>query len=178
MMGVSYQDKSDSRDHNKSFMKPAIPYNVLIDVNSDRKADFEISYKEMQTCDIPSSGGSIIGFIKPLNYNQLLNRYAEGYLFLNNDDTIRTKNNRNSTWSNYGADIITIRRHYQKWDNTWSIISKSSSSKFIAFKHYEGFLWKHSTKIGWLFLELNLKTGEVIVSDFKISRLDELIIKK
>ncbi|MCD4730497.1 MAG: hypothetical protein K8R74_07845 [Bacteroidales bacterium] len=179
MMSVSYQNNDKAGELNKSFLRPVIPDNVLIDINSDRKADFEISYREMQTCDIPSSGGSIIGSIKPLNDNQLLYRYANGYLFLNNKDTIKTKNNSNSTWSNYGADIISIdRRDYNKWDKTWSIISKSNPSNFMAFKHYEGVLWKHSTKIGWLFLEFDINTGEVIVSDFKISRLDELIIKK
>ena len=178
MICVSYQDNNDSGNQNKSFLKPDIPDNVFIDMNSDNKADFKITYRVYQTLDMPSSGGSIIGSIKPLN-GEILYRFPEGCLFLNNNDTIRSNNNSNSSWMNYGtADIISIKRRHHKWDKTWSIISKSNSSKFLAFKISEGLLWRHSIKIGWLLLEFNLNTGDVIVSDFKISRLDELIIKK
>jgi len=178
LMSASYQDNDKAGELNESLYKPDIPDNVLIDINHDGKADFEISYKEIQTCDMPSSGGSIIGFIRSLNDNQLLYSDSQGYLFLNNKDTIKSKRNNNSRWMNYSADIISIKRSYNQWDIRWSVISKSNPSNFLAFKHYEGIIWKHSMKIGWLFLEFDLNTGEIMVSDFKISRLDEFVIRK
>jgi len=171
---ISCEKNNDSDEVNQTSTRPEIPDELIIDVNADNKTDFVISYSELVTADVPSSGGSIIGSINPIDDNQILYRFPDGNLFLEMNDTIRKNDNTNSDWDNYKADIIYINRYnYTMWDTNWTILSKLESDYYLGFKlNTEG-----SEEIGWMHLNLNSKTGEVTVMDKEISTLEELIIQ-
>jgi len=155
-------------------VKPEIPINDSLDFNSDQIFDFVISYKEFATYDEPSSGGSIIGSIRPLNQNQLLYRNNVGHLFLNINDTIRKISNSNSDWNRFSADLISIDRDYQNWDRTWTILSKNTDFYFLAYK----IILNDSERIGWVSLEFDTTNGKMSITDGDSSDKNELIIYK
>ena len=91
--------EKDVVDNELYSVKPEIPLNDSLDVNSDQILDFVVSYKEFATYDEPSSAGSIIGSISPLHQNQLLYRNNVGNLLLNINDTIKKILNSDSDWN-------------------------------------------------------------------------------
>jgi len=168
---ISCEEGKDLTDDN---LKPEIPVNDSIDINSDQIFDFVISYKEFATYDEPSSGGSIIGSINPLNQNQLLYRKNVGYLFLDINDTIRKASNSNSDWNGYSADLVSIDRVNENWNRTWTVISEKTNFYFLAYK----LVVNDSEKIGWICLDFATINGEMFISDGDYSDNDELIIYK
>jgi hypothetical protein len=170
---TSCEKKIDSNEVKQNANRPDIPPTDSIDINSDHVIDFVISYNELATADNPSSGGSIIGSINPLDENQLLYRNLVGNLFLSINDTIRNNNNNNSIWNSFPADLIAISRHYENWDKKWNIISDLTSDYFLAYK----LKTNDSEEIGWILLNFNLESGEVTILDKEISNSEELIIQ-
>ncbi len=149
------------------------PDKYLIDINSDQIIDFEIEYKEYSTDDLHSSGGSIIGSIKPLNQNLLLYRFPDGYLFKENHDTIRKVVNPKLYWNGSGADLISIDRDYEIWDTAWTVLSDKNSNYLLAFKLViDGY-----ENIGWLKLEFDSINGDIFITDGVYTGNDELIIQ-
>ena len=173
MLVVSCERDNDLPENDTISERPGIPGMDSIDVNADNVADFIVSYRELQTLDEPSSGGSIIGSIDPVNENQILYRETDGYLFLDINDTIRKDVNTHSDWVGYDADIISINRHYQNWDNTWRILSGMKNYYFLAYK-----LNSDNSPIGWICLDFNIENGRVSISDGDITTSDEIIISK
>lgn len=154
--------------------KPNIPVNDTIDLNSDKIPDFVISYKERATADIPSSGGSIIGSITPLQQNKLLYRENVGYLFLNITDKIRKTDNTNSSWREFSSDLISIHRSFQNWDSTWTILAEQKPFYFLAYK----LVLQNSEEIGWICLEFNTEKGTISITDSDRTSNNELMINK
>lgn len=165
---------NDSDENFQTLGKPDIPPGDSIDVNADNVFDFVIGYKEFATDDLPSSAGSIIGLVRPLNQNQMLYREQEGYLFLEINDTIRKNFNTNSDWEGFEADLISIDRDYQNWDKTWTILSEEKIYYFLVYK----LALNNSEEIGWLSLEFDKITGVISIKDGDISNNEELIIHK
>jgi hypothetical protein len=165
--------KKDLTIENSSSKKPNIPTGYSIDIDSDNKSDFLVEYKELMTTDIPSSGGSIIGAIRPINDNQILYNNPNGYLFLEINDTIRQENGIMTTWSSFSADLTAIDRQGNIWGNNWKILSSLKSGYFLAYRNI-----KNNNKIGWLQFQVDTLTGEIKVLDKMLSKSDELIIKK
>ena len=173
-MLISCEKNNDSDEVKQTSTKPEIPDEIIIDINTDNKTDFVISYSELATTDLPSSGGSIIGSINPIDDNQILYRFPDGNLFLEMNDTIRKNDNTNSDWDNYQADIISINRYnYTIWDTNWTTLSKLESDYYLGFKINA----ESSEEIGWMHLKLNSKTGEVSLIEKEISTMEELIIQ-
>jgi hypothetical protein len=171
---ISCEKNNDSDEVKQTSIRPKTPDEILIDINTDNKIDFVISYAELATTDVPSSGGSIIGTINPIDDNQILYRFPDGNLFIEMNDTIRKNDNPNSVWGNTQADIISIDRYnFTIWETNWTINSKLESDYYLGFKlNTEG-----SEEIGWMHLNLNTKTGEVTLIDKEISTMEELIIQ-
>jgi hypothetical protein len=170
---VSCEKNKDLPDHDLHPVNLENPDKNLIDINSDQIIDFEIEYKEYSTDDVPSSGGSIIGSVNPLNQNSLLYRPNDGYLFLNNHDTIRKVSGDGLNWFGFGADLISINRHYETWDSTWTVLSDKSSNYILAFK----LVIDDSENIGWLRLEFDTINGDIFITDGIYTHNDELIIQ-
>ena len=170
---LSCENNKDIHDTDLS-KRPEIPINDSLDFNSDQIFDFVISYKEIATDDEPSSGGSIIGSISPLNQNLLLYRSNVGHLFLNINDTIRKVLNTNSVWNGNSADLISIKRDYQNWDRTWTVITENTDYYFLAYK----IVLNDSGTIGWMCLEFDTTNGKISLTDGDITDNDELIIHK
>lgn len=154
--------------------KPNIPVNDTIDVNSDKMPDFVISYRELKTADQPSSGGSIIGSITPMQQNQLLYRANVGSLFLNINDVIRKTNNTNTHWLGFRSDLITIHRNFQNWDSTWTILAEQKPFYFLAYK----LITQNSEEIGWICLKFDTEKGTISITDSDRTSNDELMINK
>ena len=165
--------KKDLTIENSSSKKPNIPTGYSIDIDSDNNSDFLVEYKELMTTDIPSSGGSIIGAIRPINDNQILYHNPNGHLFLEINDTIRQANGIMTTWSSFSADLTAINRRGNIWENNWRILSSLKSGYYLAFRNI-----KTNNKIGWLQLHVDTLSGEIKVIDKMFSTSDELIIKK
>lgn len=165
---------NDSADSDLSSNSPEIPINDSIDVNSDNIIDFVIYYRELATNDELSSGGSIIGAIRPLNQNQLLCSSSGSYIFLDINGTIKKESNYSSDWVGYSADLISIDRDSKKWDRTWTVVTNQLFYNFLAYK----IKVNDSEWIGWICLDFNTETGEISITDRDISDGDELIIQK
>lgn len=150
--------------------RPEVPTGYSIDIDSDSKSDLIVEYKELQTTDVPSSGGSIIGSIRPINEYQLLYFNDVGSLFLKKNDTIKPGNGLMTNWNSFPADLVTIHRHDNKWDNHWKILSGLNTAYFLAFKNDD--------QIGYLQLQIDTLKGEIKVLDKMISTSNELIIKE
>ena len=170
----SCEKNNDLTDDNLYLEKPEIPSNDTIDVNSDQIYDFVISYREFATYDLPSSSGSIIGSVSPLDQNQLLYRDKAGYLFLEINDTIRSVSNSGSGWNGYSADLISIDRDYQNWNKTWTVISDKTNYYFLAYK----LVLNNSEEVGWICLDFDTTNGKMSVTDGDHSDNSELIIEK
>lgn len=175
MLILNACDKNDDTSlGNHNLNRPDIPINDSIDINSDNKIDFVISYKELATNDVQSSGGSIIGSISPIDNNQVLYRSNVGHLFLRVNDTIKKNDNTNSIWGGHTADIVSImRRSYENWDENWIVLSNLSSDYYLGFKLVIG----DSEEIGWFLLDVDTDSGEIIIIYSEISASTELIIK-
>lgn len=174
ILTISCDKSKDLIDNNLYSGKPKIPVNDSLDINSDQIFDFFINYKELATYDEPSSSGSIIGSINPLNQNQLLYRNNVGYIFLDINDTIKKVSNTNSDWNGYSGDLISIDRDYQKWNRTWTIISEQKDYYFVAYK----LILNDSEKIGWISMDFDTINGEMTITDGDYSDNQELIIHK
>ncbi len=171
---ISCEKDKDLVDYQLYSVKPEVPLNDSLDINSDQIFDFVISYKEFATYDEPSSAGSIIGSISPLHQNQLLYRNNVGNLFLNINDTIRKVSNSNSDWNGYSAVLISIGRDYQNWDRTWTILSENTGFYFLAYK----LVLFNSEKIGWICFNFDTTNGKMSITDGDNSNNNELIINK
>ncbi|HET6557117.1 MAG TPA: hypothetical protein VFG54_07355 [Prolixibacteraceae bacterium] len=161
-------------DKDKKTVKPDIPVNDTIDLNSDKIPDFVISYREFATYDLPSSGGSIIGSINPLTQNQLLYRANVGSLFLNINDIIRKANNTNARWQEFRSDLISIHRNFENWDSTWTILADEKPFYFLAYK----LILHDSEEIGWISLKFDTETGIISITDSDRTSNSELRIDK
>lgn len=140
-------------------MEPFQLPKIAFDVDGDNINDFLISYREYASNDEPSSRGSIIGSIHPLNGHELLYHSAGGYLFLNHMDKIHVNAESPVRWFDYGADLIDISREYTVWDDQWKIVSQKDQDYALAFKTHAG----GSTRIGYVTLDFDINTGEVHV---------------
>jgi len=170
---VSCEKNKDLPDHDLHPVNLENPDKNLIDINSDQIIDFAIEYREYSTDDVPSSGGSIIGSVRPLNQNSLLFRPSDGYLFLDNHDTIRKVAGPDMNWFGFGADIVMINRHYETWDSIWTILSDKISKYILAFKlAIDG-----TENIGWLKLEFDTTNGNIFITDGVYTSNDELVIQ-
>ncbi len=171
---LSCEKNNDKSDNDLYSDKPEMPVNDSLDLNSDQIFDFVITYREIATYDEPSSSGSIIGSISPLNENQLLYRNDVGYIFLGINDVIKKVSNLNSDWNGYSADLININRDYQNWDRTWTVISEQLFFNFLAYK----IQLNDSERIGWVCLEFDTETGAISITDSDSSDNNELSIQK
>jgi len=153
---------------------PDIPPNDSIDIDNDTRFDFVIEYSILATSGVPSTVKIITGDIRPLNDNQVLFHTSKGYLFLAINDTIKKEDNISSTWSDYSASVIGINGVNDKWGKDWYIISDLYSDYFLGIK----LKLNDSEKIGWMQLNLDTKSGKIIIIDNKITASDELIIQK
>jgi hypothetical protein len=172
-LSASCEKNKDLPDHDLYPVNLENPDKNLIDINSDQIIDFAIEYMEYSTDDVPSSAGSIIGSLKPLNQNQLLFRPNDGYLFLDHHDTIRKVAGQGLNWFGFGADLISINRHYETWDSIWSILSDKTSNYILAFK----LIIDGSENIGWLKLEFDTLNGDIFITDGVYTSNDELVIQ-
>lgn len=154
--------------------RPEVPMNDSLDFNADQIYDFVISYQELSTYDAPSSEGSIIGSISPLNQNQFLYKNGTDFLFLGYDETIKKESDLNTTWEDFSADLISINRDYQIWDNSWSVIPEQTDHNYFAFK----IKLDDQDMIGWMSLAFDTETGKISIKDEDISDSDSLIIYK
>lgn len=166
--------KEDLIVMDKEAGRPAMPVDANIDVNADQLPDFAINYQELATSDMPSSAGSIIGSVYPLNQNKILYRNGIGSLFMNVNDTIRKTSNTNSFWQEYGADLISIHRADQKWDSTWTVLSDEKPFYFLAYN----LIVNGSEEIGWISLMFDKETGKISITDGDRTLDNELIIYK
>lgn len=143
-----------------------------IDIDSDKKNDFEFKFIEFTTEDINHSAGGKFGRIIPIKENLIL--YNEnGYLFLEKGNIIKKNNTENQQWLPYGANVISKKRTYEVWDEIWKVESN------LAENYYLGIKLKNvsSEKIGWIKLEFDTVNGKVYILDSEISSLDELTIR-
>lgn len=149
------------KETNTSFVlnAPKTPINDSLDINNDKLFDFYIGYKSIETTDIPSSSGSIIGFIRPTNENKLLCRDGQGCFFLNKNDIISKKSDKNFQWNSFEADFISINRTFDTWDEKWHNISNDKKSVKLGYK----IVVNKSEKIGWLNLTYNPSSGKITV---------------
>lgn len=170
---TSCEKNKDLPDHDLHPVNLENPDENLIDINSDQIIDFQIEYKEYSTDDVPSSGGSIIGSVNPLNQNSLLFRPNDGYLFLNNHDTIKKVADPDLNWFGFGADLISIDRDYEIWDSAWTVLSDKSNNYLLAFK----LVIDGSENIGWLKLEFDSINGDIFIIDGVYTSNDELVIQ-
>ena len=153
--------------------RPEIPKNDSIDINFDGIIDLVITYWELETTDVPSSGGSIIGGFMPMEQNRVLYRPNIGYLFLQSKDTIRNEFNSNSQWTDYTADMVNISRNNSDWNTTWSILSNLTSD------YYLGFMQMHNSveRIGWIQVEIDTISGKMSILDSKLTDSSEIILE-
>ena len=152
---------------------PSLYNDSYINLNADTLSDVKVKYAEYATDDLPSSGGSIIGSICPLNNNELLYRAYDGHLFLKLNDTIRKQNNTDADWFDYEADIISIDRHNETWDLYWKITSDFEEDFYLGIK----LSFENSVEIGWLKLGLDTITGEISIVDSEFTSGEELVIR-
>lgn len=153
--------------------RPEIPPITNIDINADTKTDFFIEYEELMTTDIPSSGGSIIGYIRPSNGFELLYHSPDGYLFFQKDDTITVENKTETFWNSYPASIVSIHRHHNNWDKYWKVISTSKTGYYLIFKKTV----EDDSQIGWLKLQIDTLNGQISLIDKMISEYEKLVIE-
>ena len=154
--------------------RPDIPQNLSIDIDADNQPDFLIEYEELATMDVPSSGGSIIGSICPVNDYELIYKSDEGHLFFEENDTIKRNRQEDYLWESFPADLVSINRLDQHWDKHWKVLSESETDYFLAFQKTV----ENNSHIGWLKLEIDTLSGTISLIDKMISESEELIIKK
>ena len=152
---------------------PSIPANDSIDIDNDLVYDFLIRYSSIATTDIPPSHQSIIGAIKPLNDNKVLDRESVGNLFLVAGDTIRQVANSNAEWSKYAANVIGINGSQDKWDDDWKIVSDLTNNLYLGVQLKK----EDDLKIGWILLGLDKGNGSISILDNELTSEPELIIK-
>ena len=150
-----------------------LPAGYQIDLNSDSINDFSVEYDMLQTLDHPSSGGAIIGSIRPNSENQLLYRKNIGYLFLNKNDTIK-KNDFIDSWFGYNADLITLQFTDNQCDSNWRILSQKTEDYYVACK----LNFNSTVYIGWMLLDFDAETGKIIVINHALDTSEILVIRK
>lgn len=154
-------------------LAPNMPASIAFDADGDSKDDFVISYKEYASDDVPSSAGSIVGSIEPVGKNQLLYHSDGGYLFLNNNDTIEQSPNKPLRWSGSGADLIKIDRANDQWNRQWSVLSSKGNQFVVAYKTTD----HRMPFIGYLVLDLDKHTGEIIIVGNQITSTSAMKVK-
>ncbi len=145
----------------------------LIDIDSDKINDFELKYFEFTTDDINQTGGEKFGSIIPIDKNLILYDKTSGYLFLKKGDIIKKSDTENQLWYPYKANVISKKRKYEIWDETWTIKSNSNNDYYLGIKLKNG----DDERIGWIKLDFNTDTGAVYLLESYISSSNELIIK-
>jgi hypothetical protein len=148
-----------------------IPESLDIDINNDAITDFRIEYKELVTNDYPSSGLSMIGFLHSLNENEIVYKPFIGNLFLQQNDIIYSSEVTAAIWSRNPADLISHNGH----DSAWRILSP-----YFLNDLFIGFKLKASAKIyiGWMKLDIDKKTGNISLLNWKLTEGDFIIIQE
>jgi hypothetical protein len=147
------------------------PKSLDIDINSDLITDFRIDYKWLQTNDIPSSGKSLIGYIQPLNGNEILYKKDVGNLFLLKNDTVSFTPTSTMIWNKYQADLIAKNG----LDSIWTILSTNLIGDL-----YLGFQLKTSNLnyIGWMKVDIHKNNGMISIINMKLTESESLIIEE
>ncbi len=146
------------------------PKDYTIDIDNNGQDDFEINYKELQTLDLPPSGGGINGEMRFINngafFCKIYGAYSE-CLFLSKGDSIKTDLATNN-WNYYPVNLISIGWRNGKWDKNWFVNASVSSDYYLGFKLQD--------KLGYMKLDLNTETGKITVLDSKMTNDTFLII--
>lgn len=154
-----------------NFNKIDTPKDYTIDIDNDGKDDLGISYKQLQTLDLPPSGAAINGGMRFLNqgafFCNIMGAYSE-CLFLSKGDSIKTDLATNN-WNYYPVSLINIGWRNGKWDKNWFVNASVSSDYYLGFKMQD--------KLGYMRLDLNTETGVIKVLDSKMTNDDFLIIE-
>lgn len=148
-----------------------------IDFNGDNIKDFVVTYEHIGSYDVPSSGGTMHGYLECIGENGILDKDYKGSLTLKWNDTIkRTYAKYDSLgWTNFRSELVSIKRTYSKWDTIWKAISTVQKNSYTV-----GYKIKldNSDIIGWKTMKFDKKTGKIYFSDGDSTTEDELIIKE
>jgi len=145
------------------------PKSQDIDVNNDGIMDFMIDYKLLVADDYSSSGKSWIGYVRPLDKNEILYKQIIGNLFLNKKDTVFSTSTSTKIWYPYSADLITNSGK----DSNWTILASNNITDYFL-----GFKLKSSSKnqIGWMKVDIQKNSGIISLVNTKLTEADFLII--
>lgn len=153
---------------------PEAPKTETIDLSNDNIPDIEISYYELQTLDIPSSGGSKIGVISPIGDTMLLYKNSGESLILKKSDVIYKVDKTETKWYRFSKDIVSIDRKLDIWDESWKVLNYDNLSEY-----YVGIklISDGSEKIGWIKLNINTTNGKIDILDKSFTSNESIEIK-
>ncbi len=156
------------------------PKNCKIDIENDGVNDFEIIYSLSTRENAGMTEKRIEGKLLPLaNTFYLMSPHLVGLpvLFLAAGDSINRISSqdtiRGRIWGSYTNTVIGINGINDSWDDNWLVVSASETNNYNAFK----LIRKNKTKIGYMKLDFDTKTGEIKVLDSKLTTDDFLIIE-
>jgi hypothetical protein len=153
---------------------PKAPKTETIDLSDDNIPDIEISYYELQTLDIPSSGGSIVGSISPIGDTMLLYKKSGESPLLKKSDVIYKADKTETKWYKFPKDIVSINRKLDTWDKSWKVLNYNNLSEYyvgikLISDSYE--------KIGWIKLSISTTNGKIDILDKSFTPNESLEIK-
>jgi len=152
---------------------PYLSYKDSLDMDGDLRFDFVVEYSTIVSTDFPSSSQLTSGSLRPLKGNQVLYRYPEGCLFLQENDTVKIEQNTNAVWSAYAAVLIHTGCSDGRCDKEWTIISGNEDDFFAGIK-----IPGEPERIGWILFEFNTADGKITVLNKALSDSTEVLIKK
>lgn len=145
------------------------PKSQDIDINNDGIMDFRIDFKLLVPDDYSSSGKSWIGYVQPLDKNEILYKQIVGNLFLQKKDTVFSTSTSTKIWYPNSANLITNTGK----DSNWTILASNNIADY-----YLGFKLKSSSRnmIGWMKVDIQKNTGIISLANKKLTEADFLII--
>lgn len=166
--GTPAQNLTNTDEIQKSTENPVDDSKVTIDLDNDGNVDFEFSYEDLATTDIPASAGSTQLLLVAINPNV--------NLALNGEDGYFEK----SVQIDYDLDWELFSRGYiasHSWtlengaDPEWSGPWAGAENKYIAVTLQQNGL----THFGWVEISVDIATGDVTLHDQHLNPVAEAV---
>lgn len=156
---------------------PEIPQTVNFDINEDGLDDirFQFGIDDVATNGTPGYYGSVY----PMNgaLLMLLSRDDGAYaLEPQLNDIIKKEEGTSITWYPANWIIMFIDDTLEGlWPNTWTLgSSRKTNPYYLGIQVKEG----ETLSLGWLKLEIDMKTGKIELLDYELTSGDFLVINR
>ncbi len=151
----------------KAYGDISYPAPKNVDINADGIADFEFSFTQIATSDVPVSAASVSLEILGLGSNNVLNDTTrQTTLFLTAGDSIKSiPADTNRVWTNFSYGIVSKIWNGSEWSSFWAVNATHNSPYYFGFK----ILTEIESFIGWAEITIDQTSGETTIKAYNES---------